>query len=964
MGRSTPLHALDDALTETAAGSARVVLVVGEAGVGKTRLLLEFFRRSDPAATCTLLGGCVDLADRGPPFAPFAQALRPLARDLPQDMRDGLFGHGGRGRAEVFETVLRTLTQLAEPSPVVLAVEDVHWADRSTRDLLSFLVRNLDRQRVLLLLTFRSDGPPAGHPVRGWLSELERNRTVQRIDLQGLTSSELAEQVTAILGSRPDPGLTRALYARSEGNPFYTEELLAAGDSTAAGLSPTLREILLSRVRDAAPPTARVLRVAAVGGRRVTALLLAAVAGLPDAQLVDALRHAVDAHLLRVDGGSQYAFRHELLREAVYGDLHPAERTTLHLAYAAALEADPTLGGGADAAAADLANHWSAGGDVPRALSATVRAGEVAWRSSGYAEAWAQWRQALVLWHEVPDAAVRVATDRVRLERRTAQAAHLAGEHGEAARHARAALALVEADANPEEAAALHERLGRYLWAAGDSQSATVAYDRALDLSPAESRSPVRARVLAARGQALMLRAHYREARTLSEQAIGLARAVHSRAVEGHALNTHGFARACLGEVDEGLGDLRAARVIAEEVDDLDDLLRARVNLSEALLHAANRYEEAAEVALAGVAEASARGLEADYGVSLRANAAMAWHTCGRWHDALRLLAEAAGTGPTEISAIDLHQALARVLVGRGDFARAREHVAEARALMAGTLDPQYVVPLCAREAELALWQRRPEVARRCVAAGLEAVEGTDDLVLTGQLLWLGARAEAEQALDVRPHYSEAATLRRRARATRLARRADVAGSRATLPPLTAAHLALCHAEVSRLGDDCPTAPWEHAVDRLDRAGSPYLGAYARWRHAEAMLAHRRGRDAEQELRSAYDVAASLDAAPLLDEVAALARRGRVDLAQPAAPPPAEPSPAAALGLTPRECDVLGLLATGMTNREVAGTLFVTEKTAAAHVSNVLAKLDVRSRTEAAAVAHRLGIGAADAPSW
>ena len=525
VGREEPLSELADALRAVVAGMPRLVLVAGEAGVGKTRLLDEFLCRRDPVGFQVLLGCCVDLGDRGPPFAAFGQALRPVIGELPSETRDDLLGTGERRRGQLYESVLQLLGRLTEQEPLVLAVEDVHWADRSTRDLLSFLLRNLDHKPVLLLLTYRTDWLPVGHPVTAWVTELERNREVERLDLPRFTEDEVIEQVTGILGAAPDPGLVRSLLTRAEGNAFYTEELIAAaGGEVGADLPPTLREILLARIHGLPPPAKRMLRLISAGGRPVPAGLVASLAGLPDDERTATLRQVIDAQLLEVRPGDRYAFRHELLREAVYADLLPTERLALHHAFAAALDLNPALAGTEDATAAERAHHWLAAGVPEPALRAAVQAGEAAWRRQGYAEALAHWQQALRLWKDVPDAPALADADLATLARRTAEAANLAGEHALAAHHARAALAALDEHAALEDAALLYERLGRYLWAAGDSQSATAAYDRALDLASTCSGSPVRARVLAARGQALMLRSRYGQSRVLCEEAIELAR--------------------------------------------------------------------------------------------------------------------------------------------------------------------------------------------------------------------------------------------------------------------------------------------------------------------------------------------------------------------------------------------------------------------------------------------------------
>jgi DNA-binding CsgD family transcriptional regulator/tetratricopeptide (TPR) repeat protein len=950
------------------------VVVGGEAGVGKTRLLREFLHHASAHGAATLTGSCFELTEASLPYAPFVEALRRLVHELEPERRDSVLSSARHelihlvpelaapgdpapdrlsdsSQGRLFELLLDVLQRLSEDAPVVAAIEDLQWADRSTLDLLGFLIRNLGRGRVLGICTYRSDELHRGHPLRPFLAELDRRRSIERIELQRFTPAELAEQLEGITGERPDQALVCSIFERSEGNAFFAEELLAAsraGDSTE--LPPTLREILLARVDRLNPAGQEILRVASAAGRRVSEALLASVSPMPSGQRLAGLREAVAQQVLVLEAGEGYAFRHALQREAVYAELLPAERIALHAAYAQALSESGS-------AAGEIAYHWRAAHDLPRALVASIEAGRAAEAAYGFAEAQGFYELALELVQQVPDAPKRAGVDEVALGRRAAEAANLAGDHGRAAALMRVAIAQAEVD-KPELAGLLNERLGRFLWASGDSGAALNAYEAALRLVSPEPPSPARARALAARGQAFMLLARYEESKRSCEEAIEIARAVGARAEEGHALNTLGFDLACLGDPVDGVGHLRRALEIARDVGDLDDLARAYLNLSELLAGPLNRLEEALQLALEGVELSRRVGLARDYGVSLQANAVAALYGLGRWNEALAVLAEGEQTNPIEMAAIDLHQGWAKLLVSRGDFDDAGRHLDTVRRLMVNTVDPQYNVPLAAREAELALWRGEQGEARRAVTAGLEALAGTDDVWFVGPLLWLGAWAEADASLEAR--------LRRGdwgvpdpGRFAAQARAVIVAGTRAGrfVPPSTVAYAALCEAEVSRADEPRPEA-WQAAAAEWDRVGHPFPKAYARWREAEALLGARRARDAEGALRSAYAVASQLGAKPLLGEAAALAMRAKIDLqrgpVQDAAP--TSRTLADDVGLTRRERQVLDLVAHGLTNREIASTLFVTEKTAGAHVSSILGKLGVRSRVEAATVAHRLGM--------
>jgi predicted ATPase/DNA-binding CsgD family transcriptional regulator len=892
-------------------------IIGGDAGVGKTRLLREALSGTEARV---LAGACVDVAEDSLPYAPFAEALRGVADELePHDPEGAPLS--ATGQARMYERLLGLLRRLGEDAPLVLAIEDLHWADRSTRDLLRFLAVNLRGDRVAILATYRADDLHRGHPLRPLVAELERAGHAERLHLRPFTRAEVAEQIAGILGEPAAPAFVNDVFERAEGNAFCVEQLVATAHEGSRELPTLLRDVLHARFERLPAPSQRLLGVIAAGGARVPEVLIAAACPLADEEREAALRDAVDHQILVVEGDG-YGFRHALLREAAYAELLPGERRRVHAAYAAALTAEP------DPLQAELARHWHAAGEAEPALAASVAAAAAAERRHGYAEASTHYGRALEAWPRVSSPATASGTSYVALLRRAAEVANLAGESTRAAELIRAALEQVDAELVPDVAGEMHERLGRYLWAAGDSEAATGHYEEAVRLVPPQPPSRARARVLGAWGQALMLLCRYGESRACCEEAIAIARAVGARREEGHALNTLGVDLASLGDPEAAVEHLKAARAIAEEVADLDDLARAYLNLAEILAAPLDRIEEAVEVAREGIALCEEVGLDCDYGVSLRAIAAAAQFELGRWDEAEATVADAAERSPIECAAIDFHLAAAKVAAGRGPLDAAERHVAAVGGLMTNTRDPQYTVPLAARTAELALWRRRP---REALDAALAGLDGIDDRWFAAPLVWLGLRAAAD--------LGDADT------AERLALRTG-GGS-----PVLDAYAATCAAEAARLrGSDAPA--FAAAAQAWERARRPYPAAYCRFRQAEALLERRHRRAAARALAEATEVAERLGAAPLIEEIALLAQRGRI---APASNPggPAEPGPA---GLTSRELEVLSLVARGLTNRDVGRALFVTEKTASAHVSNILSKLSVRSRVEAAAAAHRLGL--------
>jgi predicted ATPase len=346
VGRIEELQTLDAAQKRAADADPAVVLVGGEAGVGKTRLVAELSSRC-ATGTRVLVGGCVPVGDGALPYAPIIEMLRALLADLGADALRELVGPSWQelarllpalgapdrivlpdqaAQARLFELVLGLLGRLGEQVPLVVVVEDLHWADRSTRDLLAFLVRNLRRERVLLVITYRTD-EPGQQRLGPFLAELDRGGPVQRLELPRLDQVQTRAQLVGILGAAPAAELVDAVFARSEGNPFFTEELLAAVRAGSGALPATVRDLLRGRVQTLPEPARQVLEAVAVAGRQVSHRLLATVAGLTDRQLDGALREAVANQLLvTAPGEDGYDVRHALLREVIDADLLPANR--------------------------------------------------------------------------------------------------------------------------------------------------------------------------------------------------------------------------------------------------------------------------------------------------------------------------------------------------------------------------------------------------------------------------------------------------------------------------------------------------------------------------------------------------------------------------------------------------------------------------------------------------------------
>jgi DNA-binding CsgD family transcriptional regulator len=982
VGRAEELQILEAAVVRAANAEPAVVLVGGEAGVGKTRLLAELAGSCVDDGTRVLAGGCVPVGDGALPYAPIVEGLRALVGDLGASAVRGLIGpswpelarllpalgepQAGGGtpdqaaQARLFELLLGMLARLSQQMPVTLVVEDLHWADRSTRDLLAFLARNLRRERLLVVVTYRSDEPGTDW-LGPYLAVLDRSGPAQRVELPRLDRAETVAQLVGILGAAPPAELVDAVFGPSEGNPLFTEELLGAIRAGSGELPPTLRDLLGGRVQ-ALPELARqVLAVVAVAGRRVPHQLLAAVAGLEDQLLVQALRAAVADQLLvtRPDQDG-YELRHALLAEVIQADLVPGERAQLHAAYARALTQRPELADASPAvAAAEVAVHWDAAGEWAQALPARVRAGLAAERARALTEADHHYQRALTLWERVPEPGQPGELDWVGLLTRAAETAAFVAAPERATRLVEQALDAEDRTVEPVRAAVLLAQLGPYREKAGREADALTAFEEAERLLKGAPPSAERARVLAGHARTLAATWHTTQAVSCCEEAIAVARAVGARAEESHALSTLGACLDDLGQPDRAIALHREARRIAEQVGDAEAIVRTYTNLSHAL-EQVGQIHDAIDDARLGYQRAHQLGLERATGSYVASNLAAMLVSTGQWEECARLT--------TELLEVDswcpfhIHATRGVLLTRRGEFTAAREEFDHAERL----IPPAEQWSVWVGRAQLALSEGRHDQAATAVAEGLRWIAEQNPEGVPAELLCrcYGAalRLEADRAelAAARRRTADVAAARRRAAAVIAALdRLSSQPSPQALIPVVASNLQLARAEQSRLEGRSDPEWWRAAAAAWEQLAYPFEAAYTRFRQAEALLASGpHHKPAETALRRAHQTAVALGAAPLRREIELLAQRGRLQLVETADATPKSKAPrsqAESLGLTPREAEVLALVAEGRTNRQIGQTLFITEKTASLHVSHILAKLGVAGRGEAAAIAHRLG---------
>ncbi|MFG2590232.1 AAA family ATPase [Streptomyces sp. NPDC048438] len=988
VGRAGELAALTETLARAAAGEPQALLVGGEAGVGKTRLVEEFIRAACRRDAVVAVGGCVEIGADGLPYAPFATALRALRRALPEELTDALAGQEGElarllpelgeadrapddehGTARLFELAARLLERVSATRTVVLVLEDLHWADASTRHLLAYLFRTLRSGRLVVIGTYRADDVHRRHPLRPLLAELDRLRTVRRIELDRFSRAEVGRQLTGILAMVPDAALVDDIFERSDGNAFFVEELARSveccGDSS--GLSDSLRDLLLVRVEALPEDAQRIARIIAEGGSTVEHPLLAAVAGLAEDDLDEALRAAVGANLLLpapdTDG---YRFRHSLVREAVSDDLLPGERTRLNRRYAEALEADPSLVR-ADERAARLASYWYAAHDAARALPAVLQAAVAARRRYAYSEQLRLLERAMELWDDVPDevrATLRPLDHAeaypgcrcdpadplgyLDLMAEATVSARFGGDRERALAIAKKALRILDRDRDPLRAAwfwvqrsLLMQSLSR-----GDGrQELATAEDLVRGLQP----SAVHADVLASVASWGALHRPGPETLIAADRAVEYARLVGEESIELHARLTRGWLTIDAGDVEEGVAEMYAVRDRSEELHLVGVMSRAAVNLPSSL-ESCGRSLEAVSAADHGIQICHSHGVPESEAWT-RANQAQSYYSLGHWKES-RAAAEAAA--PLARSRKSNALVAARrtdLALATGNFEEAEEQLALNRRHLGHDPQPQHLI--CPVRHSMVLAARKGVLSEARAAfeaqSDIGLPPGTQRYSLP--LLHAAAAIEADaRGLPATDPGRPAILERIRSHLKRLP----------MLVPVWAAYGVLIEAELARAeGKDTPDH-WCRAATAFAPLQRPFELAQIRHHWAEAILAASGDRTpAAGLLREAHAVAVRLGARPLAESVELLAGRARIALTGPDDVAEGEAGPAPAVdaiesfGLTSREQEVHRLVAAGYTNRRIAEELYISPKTASVHVSNILAKLSVSSRGEAAALAHR-----------
>ncbi|MEU1961719.1 AAA family ATPase [Nocardia sp. NPDC019304] len=987
VGRAAELAALQDAYRDPA---VHTVLVGGEAGIGKSRLVAEFRTRLG-ARTVVAYGRCPEFGAKGVPFTPFVAVMRTLlrgqgvealatllpvrpalARWLPELAARSGAAEADTDRIRLFGEILTVLEQFSMTKPLVVVLEDLHWADDASLELLAFLVANVAEGDLFLVGTHR---PADSEPLRKLIASLRRDPSVRLLHPAPLTRHEVGRQLAALRGREPEPGTIGRIFERSRGIPLYVEALDPAPEDTPAELS----ELLLDHLSDLPDQTASVLRLAAVAGSPVRHTLLTAASDLPEGALATALRQLVDQRLL-VSTDTGYQFRHVLIRDAVYGDLLPAERKALHSRLSQALATRRRKPGADRCPAAELAYHAYAAGDLLLAFEAAWDAAAEAERVSAHRDQVRHLDRVLDLWDRVPEAARRVDADRLDVLAAVVAACHRGGviERGIAA--ADEALATIDAGADPERAACLHYyRAGLRNQSSGGGEDDLLA---ALAYLPSDQPTLLRGEILAELAAARVFSGAAvaenaaRAAVEVAERLRGGPTAGGTSSVSAIALRTPGAvathpaggvaaedtagadaasatrhrrhtndlredrsaaalaarAHAYLGlatanRPDVAMTHFERAHAAAEAAGDPGTLLTV-VLWQTALLVSAGADEAAITAIQQGLRAAHESYRFAEAAPILLVKWAQALTALGRWNEALDLIDESLTEQLPPLSTAALLLCHARIMLARGDDQAAAASAATAQPLLGNRRwARQYQIQLHTVQTEIAHAAGNPQRAAEIGAATLTA----DDLVAHPHEAWALADAIAR---------------------TRCA--PMVLGSAVAKLPVTtavdAAYRASCHAVRSGRPAD-----WAAAASSWRALGRPYELARSLLETGRAELAAGDRAAARGALRSALGLADELAAAPLAEQARQLADRAGIDLAE-AGNPSAPARSASTSGLTPRELDVLRLVATGASNRQIAAELFISANTAGVHVSRILTKLGASSRTEAAAIARERGL--------
>jgi DNA-binding CsgD family transcriptional regulator/tetratricopeptide (TPR) repeat protein len=964
MGRARELATLSDWVGVNGSSPTRAVLLAGDAGVGKTRLLAELTASAERAGWRTMVGHCLDFGDSALPYLPFSElvgrlaaedatAVERLAETHPaiSVLAPGRRMLSGAGkvqaddldRGELFEAVHGVIEELAVASPVLVVIEDVHWADQSTRDLLSFLFARPFRGEVAVVASYRTDDLHRRHPLRATAAEWARVPGVQRLLLGPLPDADVRRLVRSLhTGPLRERDVAR-IVDRAEGNAFFAEELLGASEMSTSGLPDDLADLLLVRLDRLDDGGRAIVRAASCAGRRVSHALLASVVALSELEMERALRSAVDSNVLVHLAPDGYAFRHALLAEAVYDDLLPGERVRLHASYVQVLASKAV-----DGTAAELAMHARAAHDIATAVRASITAGEDAMAVGGPDEAAKHFETALELIgrtaHEEIDVVglVSKANDAVVASGHPARAMALVTDH----------LNQLPADAPDADRARLLIALASTSLLIETRGASLQASTEALGLID-EQPTSLRARAMSVHARTNADEGNEEEAARYAMEALSLAQRLDLPRLVAEATTTLAGVDNRAGQVDVALKSLQQVVDLARRDRDTAAEMRGQFLIGQLHFERANLSDAQDAYHLATVAASAAGRPWAPYGFDARLMESMVAYVRGDWDEALRIVDISGQVPPSDPEALLLSVEM-MVAAGRG-YVDALKLYDEIRpswvregqsAINSGTAAIDLLGDSGSIPEMMLTFDEMVECLSITWNPHFQARIRTTALVL-GQLATsaiTASQAERSALMDRVPELISSVEAVRQRVKTR----------KRPFGPEGLAWVARVHSEHLRLrwlaDQDGPdeaelVAAWIATVEAFEELGHVFEIARSQARLAAVLRAVGRTAEADELVAKARATADALGAGPLQAELDAVSTRPRPQVRR-----------VASESLTGREAEILGLVAQGKSNGEIGRQLFISAKTVSVHVSNILAKLGAGGRTEAAAIARRDGL--------
>ena len=971
IGRQTQLQELIDSLDRASAGSGQLVFIAGDAGIGKTRLLCEFVRNIRTRAEVDLLeGNCYD--EDPVPYGPFIDLMRSvlhrdgiaavaeragpwvadLARLLPELASFVITENAENDTQMQKRRLFEAIYQIIKPQDTecrVLLLEDLHWSDQTSQELILYLSRTMTRERVLLLGTYRTDELHRRHPLTHLIAQLTRDRFYREVHLATLSPVETTQLIETTLNRRIPHAFISAIYARTEGNPFFIEEMVRAlieqkkldqvietlghhYTNEPLELPLSIKDSVVQRIIDLNPVTSEILQYAAVIGRQFDFDLLLQLLNIEEDQLVQALTQLIERQLIVEDNGNhhdRYRFRHELTREAIYSDLLGRERRIKHREVLQTLE---TMHPADQEKVLDqLAYHSLHARELTKAAHYAQLAGDRAAHMYAFREAVSQYEMAL------ETAECEDTLERAILYDKLGKAAHALSDTNRAMRAWREAHDLYMECDYRITAAHIWQQLGRVSWIRGDKKAAFAYTKEALVQLEQEPPSIELAMAYSATSALYMLTYQQQESIEWGEKALQLADELGDPSVKPHALNNIGCSLIELGKDKEGIDYLCESLALSKELGIWSDTVRAYHNLGVHLTELGH-FNRALEVVQEGIDFAQKLGLESSIS-TMPIKMGQIKTILGHWDEALRWYDYVERTLGWESKKIAFYSAVekSRLLLMQG-------RVDETEQLLAPFIKPDspwngssYVLLVLA---QIALIRDNIDEAisqmTRCIEA-LNRQYKMPDIVhflSVGVDIYLQA-GDADQAPTlfnlIEPHLNQS----------------------------TDNVFAHTHLEQIQGGLAAKQKHYVEAAQHFRQALTqwqamelPYEEAHTRQRLAESLFQMDDPDatiEAQQELTTARAIFERLGAPLDLMANEAIAQRfatrrrgsttrGRTN------------------GLTRRERQVIALIAQGLSNREIAEKLVISEKTAEVHVSNILGKLHFTSRAQAAAYAVEQGL--------